>query len=77
MGRFDQLLMKPVEPAQMLRTVEALPALAEQTSALQRHERPLHMVAEHLHRTGGLRRVSYREAEDLLPVVAQLIGGSQ
>ncbi len=23
-GRFDQLLMKPVEPAQMLRTVEAL-----------------------------------------------------
>ena len=59
-----------------VRTVDALPALAEQTSALQRHERPLHMVAEHLHRTGGLRRVSYREAEDLVPVVAQLIGGA-
>jgi hypothetical protein len=59
-----------------LRTVEALPALAEQTSALQRHERPLHMVAEHLHRTGGLRRISYREAEDLVPVVAELIAGA-
>jgi hypothetical protein len=57
-------------------TVDALPALAEQTSALQRHERPLHMVAEHLHRTGGLRRISYREAGDLVPVVAQLIGGA-
>jgi len=59
-----------------VRTVEALPALAEQTSALQRHERPLHLVAEHLHRTGGLRRISYREAEDLVPVVAELVGGA-
>jgi len=59
-----------------VRTVEALPALAEQTSALQRHGRPLHMVAEHLHRTGGLRRISYREAEDLVPVVAQMVAGA-
>ena len=60
-----------------VRTVAALPALAEQTSALQLHERPLHMVAEHLHRTGGLRRITYREADDLVAVVAELIGGAR
>ena len=59
-----------------VRTVEALPALAEQTSALQLLERPLHLVADHLHRTGGLRRITYREADDLVPVVAALIGGA-
>ncbi len=66
----------PSPKVDAVRTVEALPALAEQTSALQRHERPLHMVAEHLHRTGGLRRISYREAEDLVPVVAKLVAGT-
>ncbi len=59
-----------------VRTVEALPALAEQTSALQLLDRPLHLVAGHLDRTGGLRRVTYRESEDLLPVVAELIEGA-
>ena len=58
-----------------VRTVEALPALAEQTSALQLLDRPLHLVAGHLARTGGLRRITYREADDLVPVVADLIGG--
>jgi len=66
----------PSPRVEAVRTVEALPALAEHTSALQRHERPLHMVAEHLHRTGGLRRISYREAEDLVPVVAELLAGT-
>jgi NAD(P)-dependent dehydrogenase (short-subunit alcohol dehydrogenase family) len=54
-------------------TVEALVALAEQTSALKRHPRPLHMVADHLDRTGGLRRVTYTGASDLVPVVADLM----
>ena len=61
-----------VEP---VRIVEALPALAEQTSALQLLDRPLHVVAGHLDRTGGLRRITYREAEDLLPVLTGLIEG--
>ena len=60
-----------------VRTVEALPALAEQTSALHRLDRPLHLVAGHLHRTGGLRRITYQEADDLAPVVADLIAGAR
>lgn len=56
-----------------VRTVDALPALAAQTSALHRLPRPLHLVARHLHRTGGLRRITYRDAEDLAPVVAALV----
>jgi hypothetical protein len=59
-----------VEP---VRTVEALPALAAQTSALQLLERPLHLVAGHLDRVGGLKRVRYQEASDLAPAVAELL----
>lgn len=55
-------------------TLEALPALAAQTSAPRLLSRPLHQMAEHLGRTGGLRRIRYREAEELLPLVAELIG---
>ncbi len=67
----------PATPSvEAVRTVEALPALAEQTSALQLLERPLHLVAGHLERTGGLRRITYQEAEDLVPVVAGLIEGA-
>ena len=62
-----------VEP---VRTVEALPALAGQTSALHLLDRPLHLVADHLHRTGGLRRITYREAEHLVPVISDLVGVS-
>jgi hypothetical protein len=57
-----------------VRTAEALPALAEQTSALQLLERPLHLVAGHLGRSGGLHRITYREAGDLVPLVSDLIG---
>ncbi|GAA2126919.1 hypothetical protein [Nocardioides bigeumensis] len=56
-----------------VRTIEALPALAEQTSALKRLPRPLHLVAEHLHAVGGLRRLTYSDAEDLPPVVGELL----
>lgn len=59
-----------------VRTVEALPLLAEQTSALQRLPRPLHLVAGHLQRTGGLRRITYQEADDLTPVVSALLEGA-
>jgi hypothetical protein len=60
-----------LEPVQ---TVEALPALAAQTSALQLLERPLHLVAGHLQGTGGLQRITYSEAADLVPVVRDLMG---
>ena len=56
-----------------VRTIEALPALAEQTSALQRLPRPLHLVAEHLHAVGGLRRLTYSDANALHPVVGELL----
>lgn len=56
-----------------VRTVEALPALAAHTSALQLMDRPLHLVAGHLRRTGGLRRLFYADTEDLGTVVAELL----
>jgi len=63
-----------VPRVEVVRTVEALPALAAQSSGLQALARPLHVVAGLLERTGGLRRVTYREAGDLLPVVEGLLG---
>lgn len=49
--------------------VEALSLLAEQTSSLHLLDRPLHTVAELLEARGGVRRLVYAEASDLLPVV--------
>lgn len=59
-----------VESVPML---EALPPLAEQSSSLHLLERPLHLVAELLTRTGGLRRLTYHESEDLIPFVGDLM----
>lgn len=50
-------------------TVEALPQLAEQTSSLHLLERPLHTVADLVGARGGVRRLVYAEAADLLPVL--------
>ena len=55
-----------------VRTVDALPALAAQTSGLRLLPEPLHLMAGHLARTGGLRRISYDDAADLVPVVTDL-----
>ncbi len=60
-----------VEPVPTLR---ALAALAPQTSYLARLPAPLHRVADLLQATGGLRRVRYREAEELVDVVHDLLG---
>ena len=57
----------------MIRTVEALPALAAQTSALQRLPEPLHLMAAHLERTGGLRSIAYQDVSQLAPVVTDLM----
>lgn len=55
--------------------LEALPALAEQSSALQLLPRPLHLLADLLERTGGLRRITYREVEDAAPLITSLLEG--
>ena len=55
-------------------TVAALAGLGPQVSFLPRLKRPLARLASVLHRTGGLRMVRYREARDLAPVVADLVG---
>jgi hypothetical protein len=57
-----------------LHTVDALPALAAQTSFSRRYERPLHRMAAVAHHVGGIRKISYREAEQVGPLVAELLG---
>jgi hypothetical protein len=57
-----------------MRTIEALPALAAQSSSLHLLNKPLHQLAGMLHRTGGLRRIRYHTADDLGAVVAGLMG---
>jgi hypothetical protein len=59
-----------------VRTVLALAELAPQTSYLSRLPQPLHRLADALIATGGLRVVSYREADSLLPVVRELLDGT-
>jgi len=57
-----------------VRTIEALPALAAQSSSLHLLDKPLRLVAGMLQGTGGLRRITYHSAEDLVPVVAEMMG---
>ena len=59
-----------VEP---VATVDALPWLAAQTSYSALLERPLHRLAAVAQAAGGVRRVTYAEAADLIPVVAALL----
>ncbi len=51
---------------------EAIVALVPQTSHLAARSRPLVALATLLQRTGGLRRLTYHEAADVGPVVADL-----
>ena len=49
--------------------------LAAQVSYLPRLAEPLRSVARTIERTGGLQRVTYAEASDLIPLVPVLAGG--
>lgn len=49
--------------------------LAEQTSYLPRLPRPLHTLADAVEAVGGLWRVTYREASDLVPVFPGIVSG--
>jgi hypothetical protein len=61
---------------QPLSVGEALPRLAEQTSYVARFERPLRFMADVLALTDGVFQVSYAEARDHEPIVAELLGAS-
>jgi hypothetical protein len=57
-------------------TVDALPELAAQTSYSARLERPLHRLAALAQAVGGVRRITYAEAADVVPVVSSLLDGT-
>lgn len=56
-------------------TARAIALLAEHVSYLAKLRQPLRQLAELIHIAGGLRVVSYREAHELEPVVADLLAG--
>jgi len=62
--------------AEELGTLDAISALVPETSALNRLPRPLRTLAGLLDRTGPVLRVSYGEAEELVPLAAELIGAA-
>lgn len=57
-----------------LGTIDALAELAPEVSFLGRFDRPLHRLADVLHRAGGAKRVTYREAQDLAPLLIRDLG---
>jgi hypothetical protein len=59
-----------------LPTVDALPELMAQTSYTREMERPLHRMADLARRVGGVRRVTYAEAEQVRPVVRAVLDGA-
>ncbi|MGJ6980392.1 hypothetical protein ACSDQ9_07660 [Aestuariimicrobium soli] len=58
-----------------LATLDAIEAMASQTSSLGRLPRALHVVADLLASTGGAERWTYTEHTDLLDRAATLLGG--
>ena len=62
------------QDAGLLAMLESLPAVTSQTSNLAARPKPLHRLAEVLSLSDGPLRVTYREADDLVPVVGELIG---
>ena len=63
-----------VEP---LDTVDAIAAIAPQSSYLPSLEKPLHRLAELIHLVGGAHHVRYAESADLEPVLLRLLGASR
>jgi hypothetical protein len=60
---------------ELLPTVDALPELVAQTSFTRDLDRPLHQLADLAHRTGGVRRLTYAEAEQVRPLVRAILDG--
>lgn len=59
-----------VEP---LETVDAIAAIAPQSSYLPSMDKPLHRLAELIHLGGGAQHVRYAESADLAPVLTRLL----
>ena len=70
LDRADEHVAPTVETVPVL---EALAAIAEQSSAIHLLPRPLHLIADLLQRTGGLRRLRYRDVSDAAPLVHDLL----
>jgi hypothetical protein len=62
-----------VEP---LETVDAIAAIAPQSSYLPSMDKPLHRLAELIHLVGGAKRVRYAESSDLEPVLTRLLAAT-
>jgi hypothetical protein len=62
---------------EVLPTIEALPEMVTQTSYTRRMERPLHRLAALADSVGGVRRATYAEAAQLLPIVRGLVTGDR
>jgi hypothetical protein len=60
---------------EVLPTIEALPEMVTQTSYTRLMERPLHRLAALADSVGGVRRATYAEAAQLLPIVRGLLTG--
>lgn len=71
--RRDDAHDRPVQVTP-LDTLEALTAMAPETSGFMKTDRPLSWLAELVEATGGASQVSYRSAEDLEPLVADICG---
>lgn len=57
-----------------LSTLEALTAIAPETSGFMRTDRPLTWLAELIESTGGARRVRYAATPQIAPVVDEVVG---
>ena len=53
--------------------MDAIAAIAPQSSYLPSMDKPLHRLAELIHLAGGARHVRYVESADLEPVIAELL----
>jgi hypothetical protein len=60
---------------EVLATIDALPEMVTQTSHTRKMDRPLHRLAGIARSVGGVRRVTYSEAVQLLPIVRELLTG--
>ncbi len=58
---------------EQLSTVDALPELISQASYTRQMDRPLQHMAGLAHHVGGVHRVTYRESDQLEPVVRSLL----
>jgi hypothetical protein len=82
-GRLTALLVIERAPdhqgppvVELLDTVDAIAAIAPQSSYLPSMDKPLHRLAELIHLVGGARHVRYAESVDLEPVLARLLAVS-